>query len=365
MSPIKVLIRSLVHTFYKANIGFFLVVLYLAFFFMRAEEHIALASSVSTSLSLTLLTLLLWAVYWLKAIGFVYKTINTGTYSFIRQLPLYSKKKQFIWLFIVLYIIGEPAWAYAMFISFFNFKYETYWLFTLMMVFLVGVNIFATLAIMHILKHPIREKAIGLWHRFISKKLSLPYPLWYVRHLFVHEPMLAFLSKTGSLTLLLATFYLFETDVYDWRLLAVGSLFAFTINSMLIYNNYEFTIKNYWIYNLPRTYSQIIFATLITNIILFLPETLFILFHLPQNIAFIHWGGLLLFQTFLSYFLFSSLLFKPIAKEHYGKRIFYLMVLLIFVLMYNTPLLLINLILFAFGIWVLGNYYRYHINLKL
>ncbi|MCF6353284.1 MAG: hypothetical protein L3J06_09765 [Cyclobacteriaceae bacterium] len=365
MGSLKVLIKALVATFYKDNIGFFLVVLYLAFVLMRSTEHIALATAIATSLPLTLFTLLLWALYWLKAIGFMYKTINTSTYSFIRQLPLYSKLKQFIWLFIVTYIIGQPAWAYAVFISVFNFKHATYGLFALMMAFLFIANSFMVLAIMYMLQRPMREPSLGLWHKFISKKLSLPYPLWYVRHLFVHEPMLAFLTKAGSLMLLSGTFYLFTTDVYDWRLLGVGILFAFIINSMLIYNYYEFTIKNYWVYNLPRTHSQIIFTTLITNIILFLPETLFILFHLPQNIAFIHWGGLLLFQTFLSYFLFSSLLFKPIAKEDYGKRIFYLMVLLIFVLMYSTPLLFINLILLAFGIWIMGNYYRYHTNLKL
>ena len=362
MNSLKVLIRSLVRTFYMTNIGFFLVVLYFAFFLMRATEHIALATAIATSLSLTLLTLLLWTVYWVKAIGFIYKTLNTGAYLFLRKLALYSKVKQFLLLFVVLYIIGEPAWAYAVFISFFNFRHETYGLFMLMMTFLMAANTFAVFAIMYQLKRPIREPSLGLWHKFISKKFSLPYPLWYIRHLFIHEPMLAFLSKTGSLLLLSATFYLFETDVYDWRLLGVGTLFSFTINSMLIYNYYEFNIKNYWVCNLPRTHPQITFSTLITNAVLFLPETLFILFHLPQSVAFINWGGLLLFQTILSYFLFSSLFFKPIAKEYYGKRIFYLMVLLIFVLMYSSPLLIVNLILFAFGSWAMGNYYKLSTN---
>jgi len=358
MSSLKVLIRSLVRTFYEANIGFFLVVLYLAFFLMRSTEHIALATAIATSLPLTLLTLLLWAAYWIKAIGFIYKTINTGTYLFIRQLPFYSKSKQFIWLFIVMYIIGEPAWAYAIFISFFNFKHETYWLFTLMMAFLMAANTLATLAIMHMLKRPIRELSPGLWHRFISKRFSLPYFFWYVRHLFVHEPMLAFLTKAGSLTLLLATFYLFETDVYDWRLLAVGLLFAFTINSMLIYTNYEFTINNQWINNLPRKHSQIVFSSFATTSLLFIPEIVLMLFHAPPSIGLINWVGLLLFQPFLGYFLFTSLVFKPIAKEVYGKRIFYLIILLIFVMMYSIPLLVVNLTLLTLGIWVMGNYYK-------
>jgi len=171
--------------------------------------------------------------------------------------------------------------------------------------------------------------------------------------------MLAFLSKTGALLLLLGSFYLFKTDVYDWRLLGVGTLFSFLLNSMLIYNLYEFTITNYWINNLPRPGSTIIVSTLIALIILFIPEVVFIAFHFSDSIQFIDWLGLLVLGIALGCFLFTSLFFKPILKEAFGKRVFYLMVLMIFLILYSIPLIVISTLFLAFSFWVLANYYHY------
>lgn len=359
MSTLKLLIRSLVRVYYQDNIGFFLVVLYLAFGVLRANEHIALATSIANSLTLTLLTIGLWSVYYLKSLGFIYKILNTKQYKFIRELLLYPKSKQFAWLFLVQLLIGLPAWGYAAFISLFNFQFGTYTNWLIMFGFLILANATITATTIYFLKKPTKEIQPGLWTRLISKNISLPYPIWYVRHLFVHEPMLAFLSKTGSLLLLLGSFYLYETDVYDWRLLAVGALFAFIINSILIYNYYEFNRKNYWTYNLPIPKPQIIISTLATLFILFIPEILLILINVPASINITDSVGLILFGVSIGYFLLNSLLLKPMLKENYGKRVFSLLVLMIFIIMYSIPLIIVDFILLALGAWILSRYYQF------
>lgn len=362
MSQLKVLVRSLVRTYYEANIGFFLIVMYLAFGVMRANEHIALAGSISTSLLLTLLTLLLWCVYFLKIFGFIYKTINLGSYKFIRQLALQSFHYQFSRFFTITFSMAMPAWFYAFFISSFNFTYKTYWLFVLMIGFLIMLNTILTLILIQLLKKPIREVNLGFWYKHISKKIILPSSFWYIRYLFVHEPLFTFLTKAASIFLLSVSFYLFETDVYDWRLLAIGSLFSFIVNSMLIYNFYEFNVKNYWIFNLPRTQTNIIFNSLITTSILFIPEVTILLVRMPLSVELINKVGLILYLICLAYFVLSTLLLKPITKDQYGKRVFILLVIMIFIIMYSTPLYIVNLILIALGVWIKSNFYKHAIS---
>ena len=354
---LNVLIKSLVYTFYRANLGFFLVVLYLAFFLMRGQDHIALASSIATSLPLTLFTILLWAIYWAKAMGFVHTAINIKKNSFMRQYVLYNKRTQLWLLFIVFAIIGLPALAYASFISTFNFTYNTYGLFALMLSFLLAVNTIASFYIMYRLRKPIREPSLGLWYRIISENFPLPFSLWYLRHLFTKEALSTFLTKSGSLTLLLGTNYLFKTDVYDWRLIGVGTLFSFLFNSMLIYDYFEFTTKNTWLNNLPRPTLSISISTLTTTVILFIPEIVFILFHFPNSLPLIDLAGLLLFDASFGYFILNSLLYKPILKEEYGKRIFYLMIIMIFSILYGVPLLITSLICIALGFGMMSKYY--------
>ena len=358
MSSLRVLIRSFVRVFYETNIGFFLIVMYLAFGVMGGNEHIALATSIATSLPLTLLTLLLWSVYFLKVFGFIYKTINQNEYKFIRQISLHSINTQFIWLFSLVFLMGMPAWAYAFFIANFNFSHHTYWLFILMIGFLIVINTLIVVVTIQRLKQPMRESKVGLWHTYISKKIRLPYSLWYIRHLFVHEPLLAFFTKASSLFVLSISFYLFETDMYDWRLLAIGALFAFITNSMLIYNYYEFNSKNYWIFNLPRTQTSIISNSLLTTSFLFVPEVIIFLVQMPSIITLPNQSGLLLMEICLAYFLLSTLLIKPIIKDLYGKRVFFLFVAMVLIIMYSTPLYIINLILITLGIWITSNFYK-------
>jgi len=126
MAVLKVLIKTLTTSFYKNNIGSFLVVFYIAFMLMRGQDHIELAKSISNSLSLTLLTLTLWGGYWLKIYAFIIKTIDKAPNHFLRQLSLCGTKKQFKWLFVVLFLMGAPAWAYAKFIAGFNIEFNTY-----------------------------------------------------------------------------------------------------------------------------------------------------------------------------------------------------------------------------------------------
>jgi len=362
MSSLRVLIRSLVRVFYETNLGFFLIVLYFAFGLMGGNEHVAFATSIATSLPLTLLTLFLWSIYYLKILGFLYKIINQNSYTFIRQLSLHSLNKQFIWLFSIVFQMGMPAWAYAFFIANFNFTYHTYGLFILIIGFLIVINTLIVVIVIKLLKKPTREASLGFWHTHISKKISLPYSLWYIRHLFVHEPLLAFFTKASSLFLLSFSFYLFETDMYDWRLLAIGALFAFIANSMLIYNNYEFNAKNYWVFNLPRTRTSIISNSLITTSLLFVPEVIIILVRMPSIIALSDKTGLLLIQICLACFLLSTLLIRPVPKEDYGKRVFYVLIGMIFLIMYSISLITINLILLGISVYILTRYYNYILN---
>lgn len=358
MRVLTILIKSLVRTFYEANVGFFLVVLYLAFGLMSGTEHVALATSIATSLPLTILTIILWFFYWVKGFGFVVNTINRPSYKFIRQISLIKKNRQFALLFCVFALIGAPVWGYAVFIAAFNITYQTFTLLALMIGFLLIANTVLSVIIMQSLAGSMKDPKLGLWHKYISKRITLPYNLWFIRHLFVKEPMLIFLSKAGSLIIILGSIYLFKTDIYDWRLIAIGSLFGLMINSMLIYQSFEFTVKNYWVFNLPLKGKQIVISTITSTLFLFIPEILLMLIKMPSEFSALNTLGLLLMNVSLAYFILGTLIITPIAKEDYGKRIFYMLIGMVFLIMFSIPLLIIEFLLALFGIYVFNKFYQ-------
>lgn len=358
MNETKLLVRSLVRTYYESNVGFFLVVLYLAFGLMRSTEHIAIATSIATSWTLTLITLALWLLYGLKTTGYIYKTLQAKSYRVLRELALYRPQYQWKSLSIVHLTVLAPAWLYGIFIAYFSWQYGAYDRLVVMILFWVLLTITSTWLIIYTMKYPVWEKTLGIWHLWVGKRFALPHSLWYIRYIFVNEPLATFLAKVGSLLMLTGTFYLYGTDTYDWRLPAIGSLFAFAFNSMLVYGLFYFQAKNEWIIALPRKRIQLILSALGTLVFLFIPEMGIILGN-----AFVRTSPFIAFKlsafvVALAFFWLGTLIRFPITREDYGKRIFYLSLLMVLVVMYSTPLLLINLLLFAIGGWCLYGSYK-------
>lgn len=358
MHTIKILLRSIVRTFYTSNIGFFLVVFYLAFGLMRSTEHIAIASSISTSWPLTLLTIFLWLLYGVKANSFVWKSLQGKSYRILRDLALYHPNMQWLSLNLVYFSILAPAWLYGLFIGYFNLQYTTYDLLFVMIGFLVLLTLMSTFFTVYIIKKPVWEKQIGLWYRWIGKRFALPYAVWYIRNLFVNDPIATFLAKLGSLVLLVATFYLYSTDTYDWRLLGIGTLFAFTFNIMLLYGWYDFMTRNSWINNVPRQKSNIVLSATITFVILFTPEIILITANSFPMMSLINIFGLSLFMVAFALFWIGLLIQFPMSKEDYGKRVFYLTLVMVVVIMFGVPVWLIDTLFILIGSWGISGLYR-------
>lgn len=356
-SLIQILMRSLVRTYYEANVGFFLVVLYLAFGLLRTTEHIALATAISTSWPLTLLTLALWAVYALKTNAFVFKIFQIKPYRVVRDLAFYPSQAQWIGLSTVHFMLLLPAWAYGLFISYFAIVQVHYAHLVTLVLFLTVLTLSSVVFTIQLIKKPAYETKPGLWHLWISQRWVLPRYLWYVRYVFIHEPLPAFLAKLGSLVILAGSFYLYQTDTYDWRLLGVGTVFAYAFNTMLVYGHYAFNQHNSWTLNIPLQRTQILLSSFETWVVLFIPEMVVLFFNAWGFIPIINLFSLCLFMVALAFFWTGLLTRFAISREDYGKQSFYLVLVLVVMIMYAVPLMLTSVILMTIGIWSLSAVY--------
>ena len=357
-SLIQLLTRSLVRTYYEANVGFFLVVLYLAFGLLRSTEHIVMANAIANSWPLTLLTSALWAVYGLKTIGFIYHMIQTKAYRVVRDLAFYPANQQWVSLTAVHFMLLFPVWAYGLFISYFAIVQVHFAHVVTLLLFLTILTIGSAGFTIQMLKQPTHESKPGLWHRWISHRWALPKFLWYVRHVFVHEALPTFFAKIGSLVLLAGSIHLYQTDTYDWRLLGVGTLFAFGFNTMLVYGHYAFNQQNEWEFNIPFQKTQLVLSSFGTWVILFIPEMVVIIFNTWNLTSVVNLFNLCLFMVALAFFWTGLLTRFTMSREAYGKRSFYLVLVLVVVIMFAVPLAVTNGVLLALGSWGLLGIYQ-------
>ena len=98
---LSLLNRIFVGPFYAKNAGTFLVVVLLAFGFMRAIEHKALITAALGSPFLLAIVFILWGLYLLKTTSFVRQELTAPEHLFLQTFWLIpTPKRSTIWLAI-------------------------------------------------------------------------------------------------------------------------------------------------------------------------------------------------------------------------------------------------------------------------
>ncbi|WP_185155485.1 hypothetical protein [Rudanella paleaurantiibacter] len=297
------LLRTLVAPYYTRNAGFLGVVVYLAFGFMRPQDHHALMAAILTSPFLLALTASLWGLYTLRATVFTRQLLSEPPQRFLLSARLLPRSTRWAGWVLVSAALLLPVEAYAGWMLQRGFVHQTW----AANAALTGVVLLLVSASAYGLdervRNPYPERALRLprW------RWSIPYVLFYPSFLLRHRPVATLLSKAASVGLLIGVCRLYPTDDYDQRLLLIGLMMSLVAHAPLCRLFFEF--EQTWLRllpNLPISPWGRLGRYVLAYTVLWLPELPVLLYNAPVRVSPVYmgtlWftglGWLLFFHTF-------------------------------------------------------------------
>jgi hypothetical protein len=355
----KVSYRSLAVPFYEANAVFFMIVVYFAFGILSAREHIAIAASIAVSLPVTLLVMLLWTFYILKAFLSIKNTLRKPEFRFMHMAALFSPFRRFIFFATAQLIVNLPVIAYALFILYYQILLGQLLNLIIIIVYLQLTIYIPALLYVKLLKKPYSESGHNRVQRFINKGMVKPYYLWFLFHLGVNKPGMVFLSKLLSLGIIMAFYLYYGTGEYDWRVLGLGTLFGFSGNLGLVFQYHQFehqSLMHFRNIPIPVTMRMVFSATAL--FLLLVPELLLAFRFFPDDQPIMVYLILMLFGYSLCLMLLQIPLLKMWEQESLIKFHFFGFLTLFIYILYGFSLVPLALLMSMIFVVIGSNYYR-------
>jgi hypothetical protein len=336
-----VLSKVFVTQYYRLNVGFFLLIITLAFGFMSGVEHRALAEFFTSSPILALIPVAIWIIYALKVISFNKQQLQLDQNRFVRELTFLSDRTQYSALFTAGFGQFFPAVLYALFIMLVGIQNERYLessIIAASQFLLLGLVTFFLKTKLQKLDNEIKISGVK---KFFDEQFQKPLLQFYVEHLSRKQPLAFVSTKIFSGALLLGVTELYRHDTYDVRLIAMGVTFAFAANFTLLthlhrFENQEFNLLR----NLPLSIAKRIVTYTLVMVTICAPECIVILKNFPAQLAFSHVIGLLLF-SFSTMLLLYALLFLKIKPDNVSRAIFSVMIIWILLILFSLPIICI------------------------
>lgn len=258
-----------------------LVVMLLAFGFMRASDHEALIDAAIGSPVLLGFFMLLWGLYTLKAIAFVRSRLMAPDHLFFIAFRLIAAPlRGLVWLWVVagllMPVLGYAGWMLGRAIR------VAQWPAVNAIATAVAGLVAASIAcIDYRLRHPAPARL-----RLSLPSLPLPYLLFFPTYWLRKEPASLVLMKVSSGLLLVGVCRLYPTDDYDQRLLLLGLLLAVLLHASVSRQLSEFD-RHYLLLldNMPFSVWQRLGQYLALYALIWLPELALLLRHCPDAVA--------------------------------------------------------------------------------
>lgn len=279
MTHFLILQRTLVRAFYQRHAGFLGVTLYLAFGFMRASDHEAIMEAALISPFLLAGFVGIWAVYTLRAVSFVRKTLSAPELTFLQTLRLLPDPHRWLlWAGVFWNVLG-PVIGYAAWTVSVGIKRGATGPVLVIILSVLALWLAAIWATDWRLHHPQPEPL-----RLPARRFVLPYWLFYPAYLARHRPLILALTKVASCLVLTGICRLYPTDEYDERLLLIGLILSVITHAGLCQQFALFETRNLLLLrNMPFSAWQRRGFYTLTYALLWFPEALILLRNWPGH----------------------------------------------------------------------------------
>ncbi len=349
----QLLSKAFVISFYKAFIGFFLLLIIIFGVFIKGEVHVMLGYQIiQSSYAMAGLTLL-FGIYSTLHWYFQKKLLIKPNYKVFHQMGLikpfpFFKEQFYIWLSNHTIVI-----LYSVFLSALCIDLKLWGTLAILWGILIILYFIYTLLIYYQLRHPLSEIRINRNAFGKAKPFVISYHFWFLYHLKENRPLLLLASKLVSLFLLNLFFSAFQSGDYDNRWLQFAILCTAYVNLPLLKEkiSFETSTLSYFL-NLPISFLKKFKSHFSQVMGVIIPEILFILYQLTTTDLSIFHITLIFLTIALHlglYGLFNYI--DDITRQ--GKYAFIAFFLLFFAILYHLPWLIlatVGLIVFLLSI---------------
>jgi hypothetical protein len=348
--------KVFVKEFYRQHALFFIVAVAILGGFMSGREHIALASFFVSTPSASLFPLIAWVAYLLKAMGFFRQSIQQKENEFIYHFILFSRVTQLKLIVSVWFSLLLPVLAYGFFLLFMAFKFQQGITIALLLPCLALLILTGSLFSLRLLNNPSPERTPGFLKQWMDKKFYKSYGMVLTEFILRNHGATFLMIKTGAVFLLYCVLFLYTTEAYDLRLLAMAATVAFAGTSPFIYaiQQFENTVIP-WIRNMPITLLKRMGYRLFCIGLLWLPEIAMLAGRFPTNLLatdFILMILLLLSQVVLYHGTSFMVAMHP---ERFNRIVFFITIIEVVLVLFNIPILILMLTNSVLGAFL----YRY------
>ena len=356
----KVLIRTLVKEFYRANAGFFLFVALLAFGFLKTPEHEAIAGALANNPIYYLVPLGLWMLYAIKTISFCFTAKRLPANWFLTDLNLLTNGKRKSLVLYLQLLLLIPILGYSAFLAYIAFRQGQ----TNSAIMVIVGNLLILLASGHLLHAKLIEPTdSSTKSRFQSWTSMLPkwYSMYFIHNLFQRHGISLLVNKFFSIGVILGATAIFEVEGVDLRYLALGMLLSSAINAGFSFRHQEFDRNSMKIFrNLPINKLNLFWKDTITYFLLSLPEIIVLFGNNLLNISIFHLVQIgLILPTIL--ILHRTVMLTSIkGMEQFMKYVFFTTAILFFVIMGHVNLMLIETLALFTGIMLYSKMKQKH-----
>lgn len=345
-SVLSVLNRCLAIEFYRQNAGFFGLLILIVFGFIKTSEHVAIGAFLVANPATLLFLYLIWILYGIKVALFVGPAISKKENNFLAVfslLPMRIMLKSALGVSLTLVL---PVIAYGAFLITLAIPNQFYGAITSILVAFFVLVIGLSLFIFIRLSNSHSEKVylpIPLFSKF-----ARPSWLFFIEYLLRKEPVLFTLSKAYSCLVIIGASALYKTDQFDLRLITTGVLLSFVGNASILHKYCWFLYQKLkYTLNLPISFARFATNQVVMWMLILLPETIIVLRYYPLASDMADITGLVFFGFGITILSFSFLLLKQLELSQFITRIFWLIVISTFLILFSIhPLILGFLYLF-------------------
>lgn len=355
---VTILQKVIVRTYYLENTSFFLLIVALAGGFMSAVEHRALAELFISSPYTMLIPIAVWMIYALKVINFNTALLGRSENEFLFHFILYTTWKKRLMAWSIASAQFAPAFLYGIFLISQALKHQVLLPVIIAIGALVAQSMLIAWLLYQNLHHPNREKKISRWRRFLNRHFTRPYPTFALEWISRQNPAMMIGTKVFASAILFGILKLYTTDIYDFRLLAMGTIIAAAISAQLIgevhrFDTFYFILPR----QLPLSIASRLFSMLTCIALLYLPETGMIITYFPKYLSPLLIAASVTCMWSVAWLWYAMQYQKPRTADDMSKIVFASTIAWIVLTLFSTPLWLIAATNIATGYFLWKKYY--------
>lgn len=356
--------RSIVAEYYRQNMVFIFVLILFCFGFLRAMEHITIIKLILKLPALLLLTFIVWAAYALKVALFNLRLLESRQYEFLYQARLFPLHKRFGVFCLVMFNLLQLTILYSLAMIKIGMDEKRYGAVGLILLINLVLIVSGALVLEYRIRRPNPEKLLPRTFQGIFSRFNTPSYLFFVRYLSARQPVLLLITKLFSMAVLLGFCYLYPTDDYDERFLAIAGLLVGA--SHIVFNQKYFQFEHVHLgllRNLPLGVMKRYSGYLITYVVLLVPELLVLIKNLPGGLSYVFMAELLIFIMSIILFMHHLHYINGVSGDAIMQRLFFGGVGVFLLIMFKVPLVILSGVLLMAGIVVFRKHFylsEYH-----